>query len=525
MAEEDLEFRVNYPQFEGLRYVVIFTDQGIFLPMISAEAAHIAEIIRTPVEEKKKQLQEWRDYQFRGRTYEPFFTFEETFHQFPIKRKEGGGLIRKSVKLEDITAAQHWFGMQRKVKTATGGNTGSMALLKVGGDDAIAYGGAYSKALAPNMSGLNLYGHIKAKGRGSAKQRTKFDRTHIAGFLTSHKLPLSQGNCFCFETDFDSMKEGYFIPNLICSHKQALLQLADENPKLFRGFYEMKIRDPNMKVYLPIHTSKPQHKVLEEFTLHDKTYLDIKDQHRDLKQLKWDIFHQWVLKTGKEGTFFEIGKIASRIPVQYDISIARKIADNRASFGVIPRKFIFGVKSKVHPVVLQLYEENYEHLRKNGFVEKEYAMDDQSYSLDHWLFGLEKRGFEWETNAMIFENGDESYRLLFNEKFPPVVIKRVVESNHVVTPFRVVEGEAERVHPFAELHMPKYVYSDDLRRRTDYVVMLPEHVPKELWPDYKKAIDHYFKDEHEKLFKLAKREKVSRHYYNQLKGILSTKVK
>lgn len=471
--ENKSDLRINYPQYTGRRYVFAIKDNPHNKPLIAAETAFIADVMITEPGILKKQFQTSLEYQKQKKSYIPLIDLSRKYGVYTGEKKADKSLQLRYKRLTDLSLDELVFAILEKIHTKTGAKN----LYYKSGEEYFNIEKEKRIWGTPYAGPIVLTAPVRAKADGRRKGKG-IRKIEIEGYFETSKIPFNTIHSESEDFFYTLTKQGYTGGHLLTTEVQALLLYAKRNPSEIRNLENLMKSDSNLKIFTPIHTRESQLNTLEKYTIKEDDFME-KDEQPELTRLRDDILFDWLFN----GTnFFEIGKKITKIPTTVDIRLADKVYNETADFEVVVNNYIFDKSNTFIPKpVRAFFELMHKRLIWDGFKQDGYC--------------LEKRDSENETIAMVYEKGDKSIRLLFNQNFPPLVLKRVKNPRFKVTPFRV-EEKNNKIHPFSELFMPKEAFDDKTRARADYQVVIPTefNIPNELWHDYKIMIDKYFPD-------------------------------
>ncbi|NQV08447.1 hypothetical protein HQ529_01190 [Candidatus Woesearchaeota archaeon] len=466
-----LDLKLDYPQFNGKRYVVAIRDNPHNIPMIAAEAAFMADVFITSPKELRHQFYDSIQAQLEEKSYIPLIELDKKYGIFTGEKKDDDSLQLRYKKLEDLSDKELLFAILERMK----GKTGAKNLYYKSGEQIFDIDDKQRTYQEPHSGSVVLSARERTKDDGRKKGKG-LRLVSVQDPFVSNQHPFNDIYSGSEDYFFSREKQGYLkTPQLLSTDVQALLLYADRNPRMIRNLKNLLEKRPEHKIFTPIHTNESQLEVLAKYSLRMDDHI-AKGEQPDLTRLRDDILFDWLFN----GTsFYEIGKKITKIPTIFDMVIADKIFEGEADLEVLVDKFIFSGDSNVPQSVRVLaakihdYLSNVEGFEQDGFC-------------------IEKRDSENETIAVNYKKGEEYIRVLFNKNFPPLIIRRE-DINREVTPFRTHENN-NQVHPFFELFMPKEIYDDKLRKRTKYKVEIPLEVgiPRALWDDYKALINNQF---------------------------------
>ncbi len=459
------ELKNKYAEFKGRRYVIALKDNPNNIPLIAAEAAFIADFMITSRKKLNKELQESLEYQKKEKSYLPLIDLNKKYRVYVIEDDETTHIRYR--RLDKLNLDDLINTITKKIKTITG----TKNLYYKSGNEFFITESKEKTSYSPHAGGIVLTAKVRPKSDGRKKGKYLIS---IEGPFEDSKIIFNDINSGSDDFFYTEIKGGYTRGQLLTTDVQALLLYARRNPKEIRNLKSLMQRRKKARIFIPIHTINPQLNVLKKYSVR-KDYFMEKGEQSELTRLRDDIIFDWLFN---RTSFFEIGKKITRIPIIFDMKIADKIYDGNANFEVIPQSFIFE-KNKPTPKAIKSFFNQMNHLLyRQGFKINGYC--------------LEKRDSENETIAIDYEKNENSVRLLFNNNFPPLVLKRSIKHGRTVTPFRT-EDENNKVHPFSELFMPKEVFDDKKRKRTKYEITIPTEItiPRELWSDYRLMINKY----------------------------------
>ncbi len=478
--ENKSDLRINYPQYTGRRYVFAIKDNPQNKPLIAAEAAFIADVMITKPSILKKQFQASLEYQEQKKSYIPLIDLSRKYGVYTGEKKADESLQLRYKRLTDLSLDELVFAILEKIHTKTGAKN----LYYKSGEEYFNIEESGQGGGIPYAGPIVLTAPVRAKADGRRKGKG-IRKIEIEGYFETSKIPFNSIHSESEDFFYTLTKQGYTGGHLLTTEVQALLLYAKRNPSKIKNLENLMKSDSNLKIFTPIHTRESQLKTLEKYTIKEDDFMK-KGEQPDLTMLRDDILFDWLFN----GTnFFEIGKKITKIPTIVDIKLADKVYNETADLEVVVNNYIFDKSNTFIPKpVRAFFELMHKRLIWDGFKREGYC--------------LEKRDSENETIAMVYEKGDKSIRLLFNQNFPPLVLKRVKNPRFEVTPFRV-EEKNNKIHPFSELFMQKDVFDDKTRARTDYQVVIPTEfkIPRELWHDYRIMINKYFKGKGNRLEK------------------------
>jgi hypothetical protein len=320
----------------------------------------------------------------------------------------------------------------------------------------------------------------------------EFHRVRITGPYEHNAEIWSELDDNSRDSFFGSMKKGRAKCHVATTSIGALVNYVLENPRSMETFIrlrqELRKQGQKIDVFNPFYTDRVRDEVLAYFKPEELLHIAKGDQPL-LEALQIDVLKAYFI----DGlSFAEIGKRLLRTPITNPILI-EAIKKREATCDILPNSQLFGVDSNVAKAVRQAY-----WAMRRKAERRELKIDGYCY---------EKKDSPYESGALVFrstpvfQNRFQEDRFIFNEKYPPVLIKRYPMHNARVHPFkerpksRRAKFSDLQEHPFSELYLDPFKTRrfDDRRREFTFLTgELPEYIPNDLLKQYAREIMRHF---------------------------------
>ena len=462
---------LEYPEFRPLRYGVALENPRN-RPLLCPESFFLGNVLVTPPSELELEIEKWLEFRRAEHDFEFLFDFNREF-MVPTEEttKKGRKISRNRKKrLVDLTAEQLVFALRRKIHI----HDRTLSIWNYHGDNAVT---------ETNSGTQVLTGRVKSIGDARESQRTKFHLVSIDDPFAHNTLHFNNLSCTCEDCFWTSTKLGNRNAQITCLHVAAMLDFLSRHPEKIKNYdailEELKRRNKeitDLELIVPFCTDSIDAEVLKWFRGEKHPYISKGDQP-SLSNLKIDVL---MARYFSSTSCFELAKILLRLPI-YNEQLLDWIIDGKAGFEVLPQENVFSLDKKVADPVRRIHEAINNHLYREGFVLKGYV--------------LEKKGSPHEVIAInyVHKSRDESVRVIFNENYPPIIVRRTPVINSRFYPFREYESQVSifrQLYQYERTGKELRGLDDRTRRYTRVSVELPPcFIPNELLKDYKRVIE------------------------------------
>ncbi len=436
MAKEESPFVL--PRNYGL--VVERSGTDLFIPPANFA---VGNAIRTPEAELNKKLEEWQIDQ------------RKAYEQHKNGREEYRRLFLIDSRHEELLSLRPILLREKLVEAIKRKET-ARNLWRVGGGEAIEDGYLGKRVLT---------GRIKAKHDARRRNILRTWQTIVRegsfDFIDSPEY--KDVSCQCPDHQWDRAK-GVAV---VCIHAASLLEYLYSNS----GLIEKEVERKPLWIPFNFMTNELSEQFPEEF--YEASYI-AEENPPPRHVLEMDIIVSHYL-LGKN--YFEINKELTRLFPIFGPGIIEGIREGKYCFGAIRQKRQKRSETDYGKAIIEMQERLSGMLREKGFRPSE-------------TYALEFRDTPNETFCKDYTRGDVSIRVLFNKKFPPVVIER----RNGKPLFNPTETDYNARHPFAQLFEKQERIDDKSRRRTYFEVRLPRGIemPGILKEHYRACLENYF---------------------------------
>lgn len=443
----DLELRVKYPDIVPRRYCVVIKHPHGKL-MLPPDAFLIGDVLAAGRTELVTEAKEWFKHRASGR-YRGLFNLSAKRYTITINDRDapkGKKKIRR--RLDDFSPADFVEALESKIRELEG----SYNLWRTGGENAFLL--ERKQAAAAHAGTIVLSGRVKSKSRG-------FRDPYIEGPFQEGEIPFNDVYCNCPDFRETTKKQGYENIKFACVHVGGLVAMASRYPEHVRN---LRTIGADKTLFVPFHTNG--------------TVATGAPDEDNPHSLKMDVLVERYLN---RATLYNIDRALAGVPGIFDELLVKMILEGKATFEVLAQKFPFAKSDRTVPKeVKELFSAMSSFLGREGYALSGYA--------------VEKKGSPWEAVALVYvhkDRPDSSARVVFNEKYPPVLIMRSdIKDSDCHFPDQPSNGE----HPFAQLYHDSEQMDDITRRETSYRVRIPSRFPvhSAIRADYRAAIESFF---------------------------------
>ncbi len=466
--QQGLELRVKYPTIQPRRYCAVFRQDDNSKLMISPDPFFFGDVLRTPRGELNAQARVWFEHRKKTQFKGGLFDFSDReYLLFTGEKKADGRLQGRKRELIQLTPQQFLFALEKKIRQ----REGSYKIWRVGGENTF-------KAQRKRTSKTDTHaGTVVLSASVQSKRRGAYSVSVTGPFATSEQL-YADLDCTCPDFTKTQGKQGLDKVQFPCVHLGSLLELAAQEPGRVRNLTTL-LKTTHGKIFLPFHT--------EGMQSHDDFPVDGEEDASNLGMTltKMDaVVHNYF----NQGSLYDIGVALMRLPYVFDEKLIGMLATGDLTFEVLAQKFPFPRAERLAA--------KYSGQSENPVRELYRHMSSSLGNAGFELSGMarEKVGGPWEGVALLYrnpENPGRTARLLFSDKYPPVLIQRdEVEGAASQFPQEPYDG----VHPFAELFQARQGLDDVTRRQSTYKILIPTMVGvfDAVRRDYHDAIEAHY---------------------------------
>lgn len=490
MAEE-----IVFPEFTARNYgVVIYNEKNSV--MASPESFFLGNVLTTHPDKLREAFAERKKFRDESKDYTPLFAFEEPRRVWIGEQKDDGSAQRRFHNLDMLSLDNLITAISDKLRIKAKDDS---ILFCHGHSDPEERAISNAHGAAVMLSGLVR--NYCVRKRSQKEEREESGKKHyfvqIDGAYLGSNPRFNDVRCPCSDSNWSHMDRGHSNFQAVCKHSAALLDYVSRNLNSMETYIrleqEFRKNQKQLKIFSPFHTDSIDQDILGFFKNKELPYFSKEKNQSIIDFWKLDVLLAVLFENMGQA---EVNKRLLQLPV-YDLETVNLLLDGRAFFEVWPNSQLFGVDSNIDKTIRDFYQGIKNSLRNQGFSIHGYC--------------YEKKNSEHEVIAINFlpdqENPKDAVgevRVLFNEKYPPVIIRRTPLPGAKNYLFKEQDNSS---HPYSELFRDPYNTRrfDDRKRKYDrYTVEFPQcYIPDVFLPLYAKAIHDYFPGGFKKLIQLV----------------------